>query len=289
MKICVLLVQYNKSKVTIECLTSLLENDLENVEVLLVDNDSIAEEKQKLSKYLSNHPHITLLENATNLGFSGGCNIGIRHALEKGSEWVLLLNNDTTVESDFILRVKASIRERGGIVGLSLRNQGGRVAYAGIIKWLNSRMQHSYTLSAKSRRPLYAIGAAMLIHRNVFEKIGLFDEKYFLYYEDVDFCTRAKKAGIPISFVPGITVNHAVSTSTKQIGALRIRYLVRNALYFNTKNGPWLVKILACLGIVPLAMKEIVNIWFGNHAERSRAILSGIIDFYSGNYGKLDP
>ena len=288
MKISILLVQYNKAKVTIRCLNSLLENDLQDTEIILVDNHSEPEEKQAIKNYIATLPQITLIENESNLGFSDGCNVGIRHALRQESEWILLLNNDTTVEKDFLVRVRNGIQDRSGIVGLSLRSRGDRIAYAGIAQWLNPRTQHSYTQLPKGRKPLYVIGAAMLIHRDVFEKIGMFDEKYFLYYEDVDFCARAKKAGLPISFIPEITVNHAVSSSTRHLGALRIRYCARNALYFNYKNGPWLIKILAWIGGVPMALPEVLKIVFGNRPERSKAILNGILDFYKGNYGKLD-
>lgn len=134
----------------------------------------------------------------------------------------------------------------------------------------------------------YAIGGAMAIHRKVFEKIGLLDEKYFLYFEDADYSVRARKAGIPVEFLSNVKVSHSVSASTKKLGSsMLLRYHYRNALYFNLKNGPWHIKLLVWPWSWTVVAKQILKIALRKNTEQSKAILAGVTDFYRKNYGKL--
>ena len=233
---------------------------------------------------------IIYIKNDRNLGYSGGNNSGIRKALQNGADWVLLLNNDTWAESSFMGRLKAVLEGKEGIVGLAL-DEGSRVAYAGQIQWLKPTLIHIPTSQVGNRKSvdkLYAIGGAMFIYKNVFDKIGFFDENYFLYFEDADFCQRARKAGIPISFVSEIKIFHSVSASTKKLGSpMLLRYHYRNALYFNLKNGPFYIKLLVWPWSWLVALKQIIKIAVGKNKEQSLAILKGVRDWYAGRMGKL--
>ena len=229
------------------------------------------------------HFTITVIDNdEDNRGFAGGCNAGIRQALAQGAEWVLLINPDTTVEPDFIasLRVPAE----PSIAGIPLR-EGGHVVAGGIVRWLRSTLSHT----SDPKKATYVIGAGMLIHREVFAKIGMLDERYFLYFEDADFSARARRAGVPVHFLSGPVIEHGVSQSTKSLGsAVLLRYHARNALLFNWNNGPWWVKIALPFWSFFAMIKQFLKLLLmPARRPQSRAILAGILDFYVHRFGKI--
>ena len=292
MNISIITVNYNSSGNTIKLLESLKNQTDKDFNVFVVDNNS--EDVKKLMEYRTDETNIVFVNNDKNLGFSGGNNVGIKKALGDGADWILLLNNDTWVENDFIHRLKANLEGKGGIMGLAI-NEGnpnashgqGRTVYAGKIQWLKPTLIHTPT-SQVGYPQVYAIGGAMAIRKKVFEKIGFLDEKYFLYFEDADYSVRARKAGVPVEFAPEIRVYHSVSASTKKLGSpMLLRYHYRNALYFNFKNGPWYIKLLVWPWSWFVAVKQILKLAAGRNIEESKAILAGVVDFYKNNYGKL--
>ena len=128
----------------------------------------------------------------------------------------------------------------------------------------------------------------MAVHKDVFEKIGFLDEKYFLYFEDADFSVRARKAGFEISIAENLNVHHHVSSSTKKLGSpLLMRYHYRNALYFNLKNGPWYIKLLVWPWSWLIIVKQLIKLALGKNRKASRSILAGVINFYQRKYGKI--
>ena len=308
MKLTIITINYNSSENTIKLLESLknqtdpaqsnsanhqqkgqtLSGASKDFEVIVVDNNS--HDVEKLMDYQTSETNIIYIKNDKNLGFSGGNNAGIRKALQNGADWVLLLNNDTWIESSFIGLLKAVLEGKEGIMGLAL-DEGNEVAYAGQIQWLKPTLIHIPTSQVgmtKSVDKLYVIGGAMLIHKDVFDRIDLLDENYFLYFEDVDFCQRAGKAGIPVSFLSEIKVSHSGSASTKKLGSpILLRYHYRNALYFNLKNGPWYIKLLVWPWSWVIMLKQIVKIITGKNREQSVAILKGVGDWYVCKMGKI--
>ncbi len=286
MNISVVTINYNSSENTIKLLESLKNQTDKNFNVLVIDNNSGPDQKAILKNYRTEETNIVFIENEHNLGFSGGNNVGIKKALADGADWILLLNNDTWVESDFIHRLKTNLEGKEGIMGLAI-DEGGRTVYAGKIEWLKPTLIHITTRGVVSPQA-YAIGGAMAVHKNVFEKIGFLDERYFLYFEDADYSIRAQKASIPVEFLPEVQVRHSVSASTKKLGSpLILRYHYRNALYFNLKHGPWYIKLLVLPWSWFVAVKQILKLTAGRNAKESEAILAGVVDFYKNNYGKL--
>ena len=128
----------------------------------------------------------------------------------------------------------------------------------------------------------------MAIHKDVFEKIGLLDEKYFLYFEDADFSIRARKAGLDVSVAENLSVHHNVSSSAKKLGSpLLLQYHYRNALYFNLKNGPWYIKLLVWPWSWVVIIKQMSKLVINRNKKESEVILAGVIDFYKNKMGKM--
>jgi len=306
MRISIVTLNYNGSEETLKLLKSLKEQSDTNFEIIVVDNASEKADFVNLQASVDQlihsfslptfnvgHPRVKVLRNSENLGFSGGNNVGIRHALTNGASWVVLLNNDTWVEKDFIERLRAVLGVKNGVVGIPLI-EGDRVAYRGQIQWLKPTLIHMTDIQCRSvdKSQVYAIGGAMAVHKDVFEKIGLLDEKYFLYFEDADFSVRAGKAGFDISVADlptgGLSAHHHVSSSAKKLGSpLLLRYHYRNALYFNLKNGPWYVKLSVWPWSLIIKIKQISKIAIKHNVEQSRAILAGVMDFYKNKMGKI--
>lgn len=298
MRLNIVTINYNSSENTIKLLESLKNQTDKDFEIIVIDNNS--KDIGQLMDYKTSETNIIFIKNDQNLGYSGGNNVGIKKALYPpaggGEDWILLLNNDTWVETDFISRLKANLDNReglpaqAGITGLAI-NEGDRTAYAGQVDWLKPTLSHITTLNvvmSKSVDKLYAIGGAILIHKNVFDKIGLLDENYFLYFEDADFCQKARKAGVPISFLTEIKIYHSVSASTKKLGSpMLLRYHYRNALYFNLKNGPFYIKLLVWPWSWLIIVKQIIKLITGKNKEHSLAILKGVGGWYTGKMGKI--
>ena len=283
-------INYNGTEKTKKLLESLAGQTDKDFEIIVVDNASEEPDFQKLNSEILGlrSLSIKLIKNFENLGFSGGCNTGIKETLKTGSEWVVLLNNDAWVENDFVTRLKANLSGLAGIAGIPLI-EDGKTAYAGKIEWLKPTLSHIYKPD-----PLllttnyYVIGGGMVIYKNVFDKIGFFNEKYFLYFEDADFSLRALKAGFPVTILKEPKAHHGVSATTSKLGSpLLLRYHYRNALYFNLKNGPHYLKAVLWLWRLSIMTKQLIKIALNKNRRESLAILNGVFDYYKRRYGKI--
>lgn len=232
---------------------------------------------------------IHFLTNPENLGYSNGNNKGIEFASDNNADYVLLLNPDTEVESDMLAKLveKAESNSGIGIVGPAI-DEGAKIIYGGKVQWLKPELLHNESHMPDS--DFFLTGAAMLIKKDVFKKIGLLDERYFIYFEDVDFCMRARRAGYLLHVVPDALVYHQVSTATSKLGSARLLYYhYRNAHLFNQKNGPFPVKLVLPIWSFFIIIRQLLKLLFAP-AKRaiSYSILKGVNDFYQRNFGRLD-
>lgn len=290
--ISIITVNFNDAASTIALLRSLEVQTDTGFDVFVVDNASETADRAALGKYASISPlQLDLLLSDSNRGFSGGNNMAIRKAREQGSQWLVLINNDTTVSDEFVAQLRPQLERETAIVGLPLR-EGERKAYAGIVRWLKATLPHAYALNERDSllqkgAKLYAIGAGLAIHRDILEMIGFLDERYFLYFEDADYSVRALHAGIPVRFLDAPVIVHAVSKSTSRLGSpLLLYYHARNALLFNRSHGPLWVRVLLPFAAFYGIFWQIIKLVFlPSRRAVSRAIRDGIIDFYAGRFG----
>jgi len=298
-KIGIVILHYKGKNLTINCLTSLegLKNSNISLIKILVDNNS-PEPIEGLEKKFKD---IVILKNSQNLGFAEGNNVGIRYALKNGAQWVLILNNDTRVAPDLLIQLikKSCLINQSGILGPKIyfapgfeyhKNrykpaQRGKVFWyaGGIIDWRNIYCSHrgvdevdegQYDPPAGGEETDFVSGCAMLVKKEVFEKIGPFDRRYFLYLEDVDFCQRAKKAGFKIVYVPDGKVWHYNASSSQVGGALHDYFITRNRLLFGMKYAPARTKIAL--------LKESFKLLFKGRPWQK----IGVRDFYLKKFGK---
>lgn len=249
----VILVNYNGLQDTIECIDSLNKINYKNYKIIVVDNDSKDGSAQKLrNKY--NDDIIKIIELKSNTGFAGGNNVGINLAIKEKAEYVLLLNNDTVVDKNFLSQLvnTAQSNKNTGIVGgkiyyfdnkkliwyagAKINKITGRTKHIGVDEYDNGQYD-------KISEPDYITGCLMLLPVDVIKKIGLMDESYFLYYEETDWSVRIKKAGYKLIYDPKSVIYHKVSSSTKKINYVMDYYYDRNSYYFIMKNYGILNKI----------------------------------------------
>lgn len=236
---------------TAQCLASLAHLEYDAYSILVADNGSHDGSLERLRRAF---PQIDTLEYDENRGFAAGVNPAIRRALDAGSEYMLLLNNDVLVEPDLLTQLIAaatSHREFGILSPKTvwtdrpdrLAGLGCRV-HAFDIETIGWDVADTLPSSATPVSIPCVFGSAMLVSRRVFETIGVFDERYFFYYEDVDFCVRAQMAGVLTAFVPNITVRHGVSASSRSIRGLRDFYLARSRQLFFRKHRTGVMRAL---------------------------------------------
>lgn len=242
-KVFAIILNYNGKETLLECIGSLHGSIYPNLEIVIVDNastdGSLAIAKKK-------YPNIHYIVNSKNIGFSAGNNIGIRFALEKFADYVFLLNNDARISKKGIeeLVAFAEKKHQTGIVNpLILSYDGSRTWFSGgKIHWLSMKTTHAKSHRRNDPNPIgYATGCAMLIKKNVFKKIGLFDEDYFLYYEDADFSQRALRSGFDIFLVPKAKAFHREESNQKN--SRKTYWLVFSALLFFKKHAPFWLKL----------------------------------------------
>jgi len=241
-KVFIVVLNYNGAEVIKKCLASVFKLDFPDFEVVVVDNDSV-DGSLEIAK--TNFSKAHFIKNEANLGFSAGNNVGIRFALERMADYVLLLNNDTEVEKDFLTRLVGAAKadEKVGITSPVIFDGLSRQIWfsGGKINWLRMKALNEREAStADCYETGFITGCAMLIKAAVFKEIGLLDEDYFLYWEDVDFSLRAKKAGFKNIVVAGSWAYHF----EKSAGNLKSKtyWLVVSGLIFFKKNTPNVLK-----------------------------------------------
>jgi len=260
-KIFVIVLNFNGGREIMECLTSLKE---EKAKVVVVDNASSDSSSEMIKE---NFPKIKIIENNKNLGFSAGNNVGIRHALRQGADAIMLLNQDTIAKKGFL---ELLLKNPADIVGpvIKFKRKGRWIYdYGGRINCLIGRTSHQESLvyfnSGRLSRKLnfqdpdYISGCAVLIKRPVFEKVGFLDERFFLYFEDVDFCLRAKRAGFKIAVEPKSIIFHKLAEE-KEKSLIQIYHLLRsNLLFINRYIFLW-KRPLAYLYLCALSIKVLL-------------------------------
>jgi hypothetical protein len=240
-KVSIIVLNYNGREDTLACLRSLEHLTYSNVQVIMVDNasgDGTAEAVR------ASHPDVVVIETGANLGFTGGNNVGIRRALEDGADYIMLLNNDTIVAPDCI-DVMVEVMENDPAVGVTgpmiyyysapetIWSAGGEIDWSrGTTRMIgvNEEDKSQYGLSP---RPVdFVTGCALLVQRDVWEKVGLLDDKFFMYYEETEWCVRAARAGYKIMLVPGAMLWHKISIEARATSPRTYYYMTRNRLLF---------------------------------------------------------
>lgn len=236
-KVFIVILNYNGQAVLHNCLRSVFKIDYPNFEVIVVDNDSRDESFVSARACFSK---ARFIKNEVNLGFAAGNNVGIRFALEKMADFVLLLNNDTEIEPSIIknLLVAFDSDKQIGIASpVILHHRTHHIWFAGgVLNWPLMKTHHLTKIQNTYQHydTGFVSGCAMMIKKEVFKKSGLLDEDFFLYWEDADFSLRAQRAGFKTVVIPQKMVYHFEQSEDHKLN--KIYWLVLSGLLFFQKN-----------------------------------------------------
>lgn len=220
----IIIVALNNYADTAECLVSLCRLAYPSYYIIVVDNGS---DDGTAEHIRVDFPQVKVLETGTNLGFAAGYNVGFRYALQRGAEYIFMLNNDTIVDPNVLPYLMLAARQTNVSVYVPIvyyYAAPDKVWSAGaryrLLPPAFVMEKHVYSARGSYKDLDFAIGCALLIHRNAFEQIGLWDENYFFNWEDLDFSVRLRRQNLRIVQVPGAKVWHKVSRTTRPATAL---------------------------------------------------------------------
>jgi GT2 family glycosyltransferase len=281
------IVNWNLSEETIHCVDSLLAAGCTLEQIIVVDNGSTDTSAADLrAKY---GQALILLANWANLGFAGGVNAGIRYAHAHGAEWIVILNNDTFCDPTFFDELERAISASPGtaiFAPLILRaDELDRVWYLGDRQLFGTFLTRSMARGTINRGQYPAIipvdfvsGCCMLIHRSVICTIGLFEEAFFMYAEDVDYCRRARLRGIKLACATRCRLWHRVSVSADKNASESVYLRIRNQLLFYKKYArPLESPLLIAFSTVRCARLFALHLLRG-HFALARSTIRGWID-----------
>ncbi len=295
----IITVNYNQTALTLALLQSLAAQDYRNIQVIVVDNGSTEDPGAVIA---AQFPEVVYVRSAVNLGFAGGNNKGINHARGR---YLFFVNNDTEVPDGCIgtLVDWAETHPDCGAVSPMIYYYPAhqkQIQYAGMTA-VSPNTARNTTIGAgqtdtgqfdKPARTAYAHGAAMLVPRAVLEHVGPMYEQFFLYYEELDWCTRMSRAGFSIWINPHATIAHKESATVGSNSPLKTYFLHRNRMLFMQRNQPkGLVGFYTYILAVVLP-KNTLRFALKNDWANVRAILMATVWYFTGignRYEKLVP
>ncbi len=293
--VAVVIVNWNGKEDTVLCLSSLkkIRKPAVKLSVIVVDNGSTNDSVTVIRKA---HPWVKLIETRKNLGFTGGNNVGIKKALDDGADCVWLLNNDTLVDRDVLSALDAFDDSTVGLVGSKIyfapgyeyhkdryaTSERGRVLWyaGGLIDWSNMYASHrgvdevdrgQYDIVVETP---FITGCSMMIRREVLERVGRLDDRYYLYLEDFDMCLRVKRAGFKLIYFPASKLWHVNAGSSGGAGnPLHDYYLSRNRFLVGMRYASMRTRFAL--------LREAARFFmFGSPVKRK-----AVVDFFLGKFG----
>lgn len=286
MNLSIIIVNWNTAELLVQCLRSIYAHPPDrDFEIFVVDNASTDTSVQMVREQF---PQVKLLENGVNLGFAGGNNQAIR---QSNGRYVLLLNPDTEMKPDALEKLVnfMKVHPQAGAVGARILNPDGtlqtscyprptlsrefwRLFHLDVIRPYGSHDMTDWNLE-EAREVDVLLGACLLLRRTALDQIGLLDENYFIYSEEVDLCYRLQKANWCLYWVPQAQVVHYGGQSTQQVAAEMFMHLYKSKLAFVRKHYGWSASqiyklILLAATLVRLILSPLA--WLEQPPQRQR-------------------
>lgn len=295
-KVFIIILNWNQYKDTIECIESAKNINYNNFKILVVDNASRDGSIGFIEERFSG---IEVIENMENLGYAQGNNIGIKHALSKGADYLFILNSDVTLDKNAlqelvkvaqtdkessILAPKVYYYDKPNVIN----SLGTTINWFRLRPNLDSCGQKDNGQFQEIEQKDILVGCALFIKKSAFEKIGFFDENFFAFHEDADLCLRNIKYGGKNLTVPKAKIYHKVSGSVRNCQPMVNYYTIRNFLYLAKKNASFMDKIRVYSGLQFLVFKNAFNLLFSDNSKKAKslAFFCGVADYFAGNMGK---
>jgi len=299
-KVSLIILNWNARRMTETQLRDVARLDTAGLkaETIVVDNGSTDDSRKKLSVYKLPNMNYRFIKTGTNLGYAGGNNVGIRDALNRGADYLLLMNNDLILPQDLLVQLikAAEVDKKIGLLAPKMyfakgyefhqkrykENEKGKVFWyaGGLIDWKNIYSTHRGVDEVdkgqydRQEETDAANGACVLVRSKLVEEIGYLREKYFLYWEDAEYSERARRVGWKVVYTPKTCLWHKVSASSGIGSDLNDYFLARNRLDFGMRYASTQTKFAL--------FRESIKLLFKGRKWQK----IGIRDYYLGKWGK---
>lgn len=286
-KITTLVLTWNSEDFIIDCLSSLMKSEY-STNIIVIDNDS----SDNTRKYVHDkYPEITLINTGSNLGYAGGNNVGINYALDINTDYVFIINPDTYIHKDCVKLLVERMKNERELAAVSPKIYyqdtkyiwfaGARVNwFSGNTSQYNGEDIGQYDSKRYTKR---LTGCAMLLSVKAIRKVGLMDERFFLFYEETDWSVRFTEAGYKLGMEPAAIFWHNASSSTGgYTNPLYHYYMTRNRLLFVQKHKPLMLPSTFFISIYDSALAVAVTLKrAGSHRARLvlKSIFKGYLDY----------
>ena len=295
-KVAVIILNYNNYQDTIECIQGLqaIYNERE-IEIIVVDNNSQNDSVKQLEKKLKD---ITIIASTVNKGYAHGNNIGLKNALAQGYDYLCILNNDTVIEEDFLSPCIEYLEGNSKVGFISpalveykqkdlVQSTGGDIF---INKGIVTLKNYHKFLSSLPRviESDYIGGACMVFRSSLIDQVGLIPEIYFLFFEETEWCYRAKKKGFNNVCLTNIFIQHKGSVSIQSISGLQAYLMERNRVVFVKRNIDSHLKFTRFL--IYIYLRTIFRIVIGKEKNWEKILFytDGLLNRVNKNFSFID-
>lgn len=292
--VAVIILNWNRRDDTLRCLASVERSTYPTFDVIVVDNGSVDDSVDAIR---SAFPAVRVIRNQENLGYAGGNNVGLRAAIEENYDYVLLLNNDTVVDPGALERLVslADLETDTGIVAPAIfyLDEPQRIWSAGgTIDWQRGTVETNYLdvdVSELPRRPYstdHVTGCCMLLRTTALRQAGLIDQRFFLYFEETEWCVRFARSGYRILVEPAAHIWHAIRPDERSGSPAIAYYMTRNQLlFFKLTGAPFSTRVRAASRQVRTLASLFMRPHSAARARGRRPMARAMWDHVLGHYG----
>lgn len=289
-QVTVVVLNYARPKDTIECLHSLKLSKYSGFKLLVIDN---ASPDNSVDQIQMAHPDVEVIETPHNIGYSGGMNFGIRYAMQFSPDYLLLINSDTVVDEGFIstlievVEIYPRAAAASGTIYYSPEREkmwyaGGTIRYWRASGFTNHELLKDRESNInKIKKVSFLAGCAFLIRVSAIQQVGLFDERFFMYLEDTELCSRLLRKNYELLYVPSAKLYHKVND--ERIRPFSLYFSVRNRLLFVKIAAKGFQKIIGYFYLFIVCSVKILY-WSLTSPSLAKAITVGIRDFFAGRF-----
>lgn len=284
---------YNGVDLTLECLRSLAVQDYPNLHVLVLDNASTDGTPEIVR---SQAPAVEVLEAGENLGYAGGNNLGMRHALARGADLLFLVNNDTRLDPHCVTALVQETQRspQCGAVGPmvytwdnweTISSAGGEIAWKAADA-INVGAGETDQGQYPARTVDFVNGCGIMVTQRATETVGLIDERFFMYWEETDWCLRIQAAGLEVRFQPAAKMQHKAPLTWRAQSPLTLYYMGRNRLFFFARHGHGVQRVRALAGAAKGLLHGVVQNRRAGNLAASEAARKALLDGVRGRWGQ---
>ena len=284
-----IILNYRRPQATVACLRSLKQTDYPQLNIVVIDNDSRDSSVEFVQR---EHPDVSIIQAPRNAGYAGGMNIGIRRALQNGSEFLFIANSDTEVAPETMLGLATALSDypnaaaATGTIYYADRNTHRAWYAGGSIKYWRGSGFARHTLpdeDGERKRVVQTVtfvsGCAFLIRSAALRVTGLFDERFFLYLEDTELCSRLLRQHYQLLYVPAAPIYHNVTENGMK--PLILYFTVRNRLFFLRHCAHGFDRVAGFIYVLTTLVLK-TGFWILARRDLLRPTVEGVKDFFLG-------